>query len=206
MAHRSATPVEHEENEYAFEDEQGEHWGGRLLREVLEVAVLTLLLFIGVRLLVQNYEVDGPSMQPTLQNQEYILVDKAIYYLHSPERGDIIVFAYPKDTSVDYVKRIIGVPGDTVQVMGNGQVIVDGTTIQEPYISSLSNPYGPETWHVGPNQYFVLGDHRDDSSDSRAWGLVPRNDIVGKASLVYWPMSQVKLLSDYSSVFANVHR
>lgn len=204
MAHRSATPVGSDENEYAYEDEQGEHWGARLLREMLEVAVLTLLLFVGVRLLVQNYQVDGPSMQPTLQNQEYILVDKASYYLHSPQRGDVIVFEYPNDTRVDYVKRIIGLPGDTVQILGDGEVFVDGTEIHEPYTSCVCNIYGPQVWHVPQGYYFVMGDHRDDSQDSRAFGPVARNLIIGKAALVYWPFKQVKMLSDYPSVYANV--
>lgn len=205
MAHRSAAPVGDNENEYAFEDEQGEHWGGRLLREMLEVAVLTLLLFIGVRLLVQNYQVDGPSMQPTLQNQEYILVNKAVYFLHPPQRGDVIVFAYPGDTRIDYVKRIIGVPGDTVQVLGNGQVVIDGTQLQEPYVSCVCNNYGPETIRVPAGMYFVMGDHRDDSQDSRAFGPISRDLIVGKASLIYWPFGQIKGLSDFPSVFAGVH-
>lgn len=202
MAHRT---VARAGEDYAFEDEQGEHWGARLLREVLEIAVMTLLLFVAVRLLVQNYQVVGPSMEPTLQNHQYILVDKALYYLHAPQRGDVIVFAYPKDTSVDYVKRIIGIPGDTVVISANGAVVVDGVPLHEPYISAEVNPYGAQTWHVGPDQYFVLGDHRDNSSDSRAWGLVPRGDIIGEAALVYWPLPTFHLLPTYGNVFAGVH-
>src|SRR5579883_3582778 len=95
--------------------------GERLLREVLEVAIMTLLLFILVHLIVQNYYVNGPSMRPTLHTNEYILVDKAQYLFSKPQRGDIIVFEYPLDTSVDYVKRVIGVPGDTVEVDADGQ-------------------------------------------------------------------------------------
>ena len=192
--------------DYAYEDEQGEHVGVRLLREVLEVAVITLLLFVVVRGVVQNYRVDGPSMTPTLLNHEYILVDKAQYLFGSPQRGDVIVFKWPRNTNEDFVKRIIGVPGDTVRVSANGQVTVDGTAINEPYVNDLTNPYQPNTWSLSANQYFVLGDNRGDSSDSRDWGPVPRSDVIGRAELVYWPLNQVHVLSDWSSVFAAVHR
>jgi len=191
--------------DYAYEDEQGEQRGARLLREILEVAILTLLLFIIVHLVVQNYRVDGPSMQPTLHNHEYILVDKAQYVFSKPQRGDVVVFQYPRDPSEDFVKRIIGVPGDTVSVDANGQVTVDGVAINEPYVNDLTNPYQPNTWLLKPDQYFVLGDNRGDSSDSRDWGPVPLHDIIGKAALVYWPLDDAHLLKDWSSVFANIH-
>ncbi|HEX6799897.1 MAG TPA: signal peptidase I [Ktedonobacterales bacterium] len=192
--------------DYAFEDEQGEQRGMRLLREVLEVAILTLLLFVVVHLLVQNYRVDGPSMTPTLLNQQYILVDKAQYIFSKPQRGDVIVFEWPRDTSQDFVKRVIGLPGDTVTVDAAGNVTVDGTQINEPYVNDLNNPYQPNTWKLGPNQYFVLGDNRGDSSDSRDWGPVPAKDIIGKAALVYWPLNDVHFVRDWSNVFAGVHR
>ena len=190
--------------DYAYEDEQGERRGVRLLREILEVAVITLLLFVVVRAVVQNYRIEGPSMMPTLQNHQYILVDKLTYFFGSPHRGDVIVFEYPKDTSEDFVKRIVGVPGDTVQVAANGVVSVNGVTINEPYVNDLGNPYGPTIVTLGPNQYFVLGDNRGDSSDSRAWGPVPRNDIIGRAELVYWPLNNIHVLTDWSSVFGAI--
>lgn len=193
-----------ERQDYAYEDEQGEHRNFRLLLEVLETAVLTLLLFMVVRLTVQNFKVEGPSMMPTLYNQEYILVDKAEYYLHPPRRGDVIVFVAPPNPSTDYVKRVIGVPGDTVRVDASGQVFVDGDRITEPYVNDLTNPYPPNTWKLGPNQYFVLGDNRGDSSDSRAWGPVPRANIIGKASLVYWPFNDLHLIANWSNVFNTV--
>ena len=190
--------------DYAYEDEQGEQRGVRLLREVLEVAVITLLLFVLVRGVVQNYRVDGPSMTPTLLNHQYILVDKVQYMFGTPHRGDVIVFKWPKDTSEDFVKRVIGLPGDTVRVAANGQVFVDGIAINEPYVNDLTNPYQPNTWTLGSNEYFVLGDNRGDSSDSRDWGPVPRDDIIGRAELVYWPLNDVHVLSDWSGVFATI--
>jgi signal peptidase I len=195
-----------EREEYAYEDEQGEHRGSRLLREVLETAVLTLLLFLVVRLAVQNFKVDGPSMMPTLQNQQLIVVDKAEYYLHPPQRGDIIVFAYPLDPSQDFVKRVVGVPGDTVELDQTGYVYVDGVRLNEPYIEEhYSGLPQNKSWRLGPTQYFVMGDHRDDSSDSRFWGPVPRQNIVGKAVLVYWPYNNLHFLQDWSGVFAGIH-
>lgn len=196
-----------EREEYAYEDEQGDHRGFRLLREVLETAVLTLLLFLAVRLAVQNYRVEGPSMMPTLQNHQLILVNKVEYYLRPPQRGDVIVFAYPRDPSQDFVKRVIGVPGDTVELNSNGVVSVDGVALNEPYIEEqYSGLPTSRFWKLGPDQYFVLGDHRDDSSDSRFWGPVPRSEIIGKATLVYFPFNDLHFVQDWSSVFAGIHR
>ena len=190
--------------DYAYEDEQGEHTGARLLREVLEVAILTLLFFGVVRLLVQNYRVDGPSMQRTLYTNEYILVDKATYYFHSPQRGDVIVFQYPLDTSKNFVKRVIGVPGDTVTIDTNGTVSVNGKPLNEPYVYQQLCPCDAKSVTLHADQYFVLGDHRGDSDDSRDWGAVPRKDIIGKAALVYWPLPDIHLLHDWSGIFTNV--
>jgi signal peptidase I len=181
----------------------------RLIREIIETITLTLLMFLVLRLAVQNYRVDGQSMEPTLHNYEYILVDKAAYLFHAPERGDVIVFAYPHDTSIDYVKRIIAIPGDTISVVGE-RVTVDGVTLHEPYVNK-DDPYNPFPpivhLHVGSNDYFVMGDNRGNSSDSRQWGFVPRQDILGKADFIYWPfnVNNYGLLQDYSSVFAGVH-
>lgn len=214
--------VETKPKDYAYQDEQGEHWGARLMREVLEVAVITLLLFMAVRLLVQNYRVDGPSMTPTLLNEQYILVDKASYFFAQPNRGDIVVFQAPtaalakcpppsgvSDTNTDFVKRVIGVPGDTVQIDENGIVIVDNVPLKEPYINGLVNFHDPHTWRLTTDQFFVLGDNRGDSCDSRDWGPVTRKAIIGKASLVYWPLPSfhtVSDLPDVSAVFAHVHQ
>ena len=151
-------------------------------------------------------------MTPTLRNQQYILVDKVQYLFGTPQRGDVVVFAYPLDPTQDYVKRVIGIPGDTVEVDGDGTVTVDGTEITEPYINDPTflcpNEQGDpsaRSWVIDANQYFVLGDNRGDSSDSRCWGPVPAKNIVGKAALVYWPFNQLHLLTDWSSIFTSVH-
>jgi signal peptidase I len=177
----------------------------RFMREVLETIILTVLMFLVIRFAVQNYRIDGVSMQPTLHNNEFILVDKASYYFHPPNRGDIIVFKWPLDTNQDFIKRVIGVPGDRVQVTASGQVIVDGHALQEPYTAPAPDPYQPTSITLKANQYFVMGDNRGDSSDSRIWGPVPTQDIIGRAVLVYWPLHDAEIIPGAGSVFAAVH-
>lgn len=184
----------------------------RLVREIIETVVLTLLMFFMMRFAIQNFNVDGTSMEPNLHNTELILVDKWSYLFHPFTRGDVIVFAAPPHPDVDYVKRIIGIPGDTITIRGT-TVIVDGVTLDEPYVApqNQGNPFAAKNitnWVVPPNDYFVLGDNREVSSDSRDWGYVPAKNIVGRAALVYWPLGQDNdgFLKNYASVFANVHQ
>jgi signal peptidase I len=200
MARIGLTP---REGSYNYQDEQGEGWAGRLLLDTLEVAVITTLVFLLARVFVQNYQVDGPSMTPTLLNGQYILVNKADYFTHGPARGDVIVFKFPKDTSRDFVKRVIGVPGDTVDTRADGAVIVNGVVLVEPYINDDINMTS-QSWTLGPDQYFVMGDNRGDSYDSRDWGPVPSSDILGKAEFVYWPLGAAHGLRNWSGVFSSV--
>ncbi len=141
-------------------------------------------------------------MQPSLQNDEYVLVNKALYLLHPPERGDVIVFHNPNNTSVDFIKRVIGVPGDTIQIDAN-HITVNGVPLSEPYISAPAAMVA-NTWKISPGKYFVLGDNRPVSDDSRYWGCVPQNYIVGKAVAVYWPTKNWEFISTYPSVYAQV--
>lgn len=182
----------------------------RLVREVTETVILTLLIFLLLRFALQNFAIDGHSMEPTLHNTQLILVDKVSYLFHAPQRGDIIVFVAPPHPTEDYIKRIVGLPGDVVSIH-NTTVIVDGTTLHENYVApqNQGNPYPSFTNLVVPqNAYFVLGDNRNGSSDSRDWGCVPRQNIIGRAAFVYWPFNANNdgLLPDSSSVFANVHQ
>src|SRR5579864_103323 len=184
----------------------------RLVREVIETIVLTLLMFLVIRFAVQNFNVEGPSMEPTLHNGELILVDKWSYLFRSPERGDIIVFVAPPNPGEDYVKRIIGIPGDRITV-DDTKVYVDGVLLNETYVSPINQGnifnYKPINNVLIPaGMYFVLGDDRIRSSDSRDWGLVPRGNIIGRAALIYWPLQQDNdgFLANVSSVFANVHQ
>ncbi|GCE19683.1 signal peptidase I [Dictyobacter kobayashii] len=131
----------------------------RLMREIIETVILTILMFVIINLAVQNYDVDGPSMEPSLHNKERIMVDKVSYHLHEPARGDVVVFVAPPDPSLNYVKRIIGVPGDVITIQGT-TVKINNTVLQETYVSpdDQGNPYQPIVNRVIPNgQYFVMG-------------------------------------------------
>jgi len=182
----------------------------RLIREIVETIVLTLLMFLVIRFAIQNFNVDGTSMEPNLHNTELILVDKWTYLFHPPDRGDVVVFIAPPHPSMDYVKRVIGLPGDVITVKGT-TVIVDGVTLNETYVApqNQGNQFKNITNEVvPPNDYFVLGDNRAVSSDSRDWGFVPRANIIGRAAFVYWPWGQDNngFLKNYTSVFAGVHQ
>jgi signal peptidase I len=168
---------------------------GGALREIVETLVLTAIIFLGVRVLVQNYKVEGYSMEPTLDDGQYLLINKVGMHFHQPTRGDIIVFEYPLDPSKSFVKRVIGVPGDTVEVRDQ-QTFVDGKAIKEPYIRSPENGVFIRNV-VPPGEYFVMGDNRNNSSDSRAWGMLPEKDIIGQAWVSYWPPSHWGTVNEY---------
>jgi signal peptidase I len=184
----------------------------RLVREIIETVILTVLMFVAINLAIQNYDVDGPSMEPSLHNQERIMVDKVSYLFKAPARGDVIVFVAPPEPTKDYVKRIIAVPGDVLTVEGT-TVRVNNVTLNETYVHAgyQGNPYAATpiiNKVVPPGDYFVMGDDRKDSSDSRAWGFVPRKNIIGRAALIYWPLDQSNtgFLPNVSSVFTGVQQ
>jgi signal peptidase I len=186
--------------------ERRHQWLGILLGVVI-LLLFTLLLF---KLTVQDYHIQGHSMEPTLHDQEYVLVNKTAYLFQPPARGDIIVFHYPLNPKEDYIKRIIAIPGDVISVHDE-TVIVDSSTLHEVYVNKDDpfNPFPSFNNHiVGPEQYFVMGDNRGNSSDSRLWGLVPRQNILGKAIITYWPLGEnnLGLLPNNSNVFAKVHQ
>ncbi len=173
-----------------------------LVREIIETLALTFIIFVVIHFTVQNYMVDGTSMQPGLNNNQYVLVNKLAYLFHTPERGDVIVFHWPVDTTKDLIKRVIGVPGDVI-VIDRTTVRVNGVLLTEPYISKPANPGGSK-WVVPPNDYFVMGDNRLVSDDSRDWGFVPKSYIIGKAVLVYWPLNSWHFIDTYPPVFGNI--
>ncbi|HYA99833.1 MAG TPA: signal peptidase I [Ktedonobacteraceae bacterium] len=173
-----------------------------LVREIIETLALTLVIFVVIHFTVQNFMVDGTSMEPGLLNGQYVLVNKLAYLFHTPERGDVIVFHFPKDTNVDLIKRVIGVPGDVIVIDGKS-VRVNGVLLNEPYIMAPMNPAGNKLV-VPPDDYFVMGDNRPVSDDSRDWGFVPKNYIVGKAVLVYWPITNWHFINTYESVYSKI--
>jgi signal peptidase I len=167
-------------------------WGFFNPRYWLRDLILSLLLtFIVIVFLYQPVQVEGTSMMPRLENHERIFVNKFVYRLESIQRGDIVVFWYPLDPSKSYIKRVIGLPNETVAIR-EGRVYVNGRPLLESYIPPGyldHEDYAPTV--VPPDNFFVLGDHRISSNDSRVWGTVDRKYIYGKAVFVYWPFSQL---------------
>ena len=144
--------------------------------------------------LYQPVKVEGTSMLPELRDQERIFVNKFVYRIEEIHRKDIVVFWYPYDRSKSYIKRIIGMPGDTVEIR-KGTVYINNKPLREPYVAGKYFDDGTyEAKFVTPGHYFVLGDHRNQSNDSRMWGLVPEENIYGKAVFRYWPMAKIGTL------------
>lgn len=165
-----------------------------LLREIIETVLLTAIIFLLVNTATGRFRIEGQSMEPNLHDNEYVLIDKISYLLHPPERGDVVVLLRPGER--DYIKRIIGLPGDTVEVRG-GQVVVNGVVLEEPYINQAIRVDIPAR-QVEAERYFVMGDNRNNSSDSRSFGTVAAKDIVGRAWIVYWPPSAWSAVPHYS--------
>ena len=161
------------------------------MRYWLRDLILSLLLaFVVIFFLYQPVQVEGTSMLPRLSNHERILVNKFIYRFEAIQRGDIVVFWFPLDPSKSYIKRVVGLPGERVSVV-DGQVLIDGKVLREPYLPARFSDH--ETYSpvlVDPGHFYVLGDHRESSNDSRVWGTVERRSIYGKAVFVYWPFSE----------------
>ena len=193
------------------------------VREIVETLLLAFVIFVAVRAVVLNFKVDGESMSPNLQNAEMLLVNRNIYFhfdlnawldplpgierdgerfvypFHPPERGDIIVFEPPTVSNKPFIKRVIGLPGETVTIE-NGFVYIDGTKLDEPYIDGAiteCNRSRCEPVTVPEGSVYVLGDNRRNSSDSRIFGTVEVDEIVGKAWVTYWPFSEFGLVPHY---------
>jgi signal peptidase I len=173
-----------------------------LVREIVETVALTLIIFVLIRVVVQNFRIEGYSMEPTLHQDQFLIVNKFSYrWLHPPERGDIIVFEYPRAPDRDFIKRVIGLPGEKVEVR-QGRVYINDKQLEEPYIASQpSYSWGPRV--VNDDEYFVLGDNRNNSSDSHTWGLLPKDNIIGKAWLSYWPPQHWGLIPGSNLSFAS---
>lgn len=188
------------ENQLLTEPDQPEEKTGKkkssvkqFFLELLETIVLAAVLFFLIDAVVARVRVDNVSMEPTLYPGYFLLLNKLAYKWSPMKTGDIIVFHHNEyGQKKDYIKRLIGVPGDTVKVE-NGVVSVDGQVLTEPYI--MQAPKYDGSWVVPEGTVFVLGDNRNDSSDSHDWGFVQKTDIIGKAIFVYWPFSAIKVIS-----------
>jgi signal peptidase I len=171
------------------------------LVEVVETLVLTLIIFLVIQNFVaQPYQVQQNSMEQTLEPGQYVLVDKLTPRWDAYNRGDVVVFNPPvtwTDDRTPFIKRVIGLPGETVEIRDDGLVYIDGIALEEPYVfsvSGLTNAGDQARWTIAADQMFVLGDHRDKSADSRVFGPIASADVVGRAFLRYWPLSSFGIL------------
>ena len=190
----------------------------RLLREVLEAIVLAMLMFFIASVTIQNFRVLGGSMSDTLQDGQYLVVNKVAYSsfdkrrlaelvpfwdvdepnevftFHPPERGEVVVFHPPRRPGVEYVKRVVALPGEIVEIR-RGTVIVDGVPLDEPYVPRKSATEARAPLRLADDEYYVLGDNRLGSEDSRIWGPITVDSIVGRVWFSYWPPSAMGLIS-----------
>ncbi len=165
----------------------------RYIKDILEIALISLFLFLSINTISARIRVESVSMQPTLFAGNFVVVNKLSYRFGEPSRGDIIVFRYPPDPELDpYIKRVIGLPGEHVLVE-DGKVYINGVRISEPYLKTQTQQGGE--WIVPQDGLFMMGDNRNNSSDSRAWGMVPLENVIGKAFMVYWPPEKWEVLS-----------
>ena len=193
----------------------------RVGREIIEAVVLAAVVFMLLQVTVRNFKVDGSSMNPTLEDGQYLLVNRLVYLrveldrlakivpfwkagegssrhaIHAPKRGEVIVFEFPdsnpNNPRKDFVKRVVGLPGETMR-MFDGKVFVNEEVLDEPYLSQKDHSNASEVT-LGEGEYYVLGDNRAHSNDSRSWGAVPEANIRGKVWMVYWPAPGIQIIN-----------
>lgn len=171
--------------------------------ELLKFVVVAAVIVLPVRLFIaQPFIVSGESMSPTFQNGEYLIVDELTYRLDEPKRGDVVIFRYPRDPREFFIKRIIGLPGESV-IIENGKVLVETQsgetlTLQEPYVQNIGNGRDA-AYELRADEYFVMGDNRPESSDSRIWGVLPRENLIGRAFVRLLPADQASLFPGSAS-------
>ncbi len=172
-------------------DPQAPRVGGRMRTWLRDLLISVVVSFFIITFLYQPVRVEGTSMAPQLHDQDRLFINKFAYNFEKIERDDVVVFYYPRDTQKSYIKRVIGLPGDTVRIT-EGRVFVNGTAIAEPYVPErYEDVRSMDELRVPEGEYFVMGDHRSISSDSRDFGPVARNLIYGKAAFVYWPREEM---------------
>ena len=157
-----------------------------LVYEILETVVLAAIIWLAVNFATARFIVEGSSMEPNFHTGQMLIISRLSYKLSTPQRGDVIVFQYPDNPVDDYIKRVIGIPGDTVEIQ-DSHVYINGQLISEPYLQPDTPEIQRGKWEVPAGSYFVMGDNRAHSSDSRSWGMLSREFIIGKAWISYWP-------------------
>ncbi len=171
-----------------------------VLFDILETLLLSVVLFFLINAVSARIKIDGSSMEPNLHHGEFVIVSKINYRFGEPERGDVVVFDFPRNITQEYIKRVIGLPGDHI-LIEDGIVYVNDIMLSEPYLTM--EPQYEGDWDVPENTLFVLGDNRNNSSDSHTWGMVPLNNVIGEALVVYWPPSSWGLINGTNPVLAS---
>jgi signal peptidase I len=171
----------------------------RFMIDIIETLILSIILFAAINAVSARIRVDGASMEPTLQSGEFVIVNKLAYMFGDPSIGDVIVFHFPRDPDQEYIKRVIGLPGDRVEIK-DGEVFVNGVVLSEGYIAA--SPVYENVWDIPSDSLFVLGDNRNNSSDSHNWGTVPMEFVIGKATFVYWPPTEWGVLNQPATASA----
>ncbi len=170
-----------------------------VLKEIIKFTLVALVIVIPIRLYIaQPFIVSGASMDPTFKSGQYLIVDQFTYHFNEPQREDVIIFRYPRDPSTFFIKRIIGLPGETVKVT-NGKILIidkdhpEGTELPDPYIIPAHKTADNFSITLGPTEYFVMGDNRPESSDSRVWGPLEKKYIIGRPILRLFPFSSISV-------------
>jgi len=181
--------------------------GKGLLKDLFTLALMIIVVVIPIRVfIISPFIVDGASMHPTFENLDYLVVDELVYAFSAPERGDVIVFRYPNDPAIYYIKRIIGLPGETVSINHGAASIAtaDGATLvlDEPYIVNEDATYTKKIT-LNQGEYFVMGDNRPNSSDSRVWGALPRKNIIGRVDLRLLPVTRASFFPGKATYTTN---
>jgi signal peptidase I len=167
-----------------------------VIREVVTTIIVAVVIFLVLQATVQSFVVIGSSMRPNFEPGQRLLVSKVAYRFGEPQRGEVIVFRPPNNKDIDYIKRVIALPGDKIEIK-EGTVYINNVALDEPYIKAPTNDTLRPT-EIPENEYFVLGDNRNNSNDSYDWGTVPRQNIVGKAWLSVWPPDQWGVVAHYT--------
>ena len=176
-----------------------------LLRDIFEILLLIVTIYTLVNLATARAVVEGQSMQPNFYTGQLVIVNRFAYFFAAPQRGDVVVLHDPKDVSQDFIKRVMGLPGETIRIK-EGRVYVNAKLLNEPYIENFCNAGCDGTWNLKDDEYFVLGDNRSNSFDGHSFGPIPRSLIVGQAWIRYWPLSDIGIIEHprYADIPANI--
>ena len=160
-------------------------------RELIEDVILAVVLYFAIDFCIGRFRVENVSMETTFTEGELVMVNKLNYKFSEPRRGDVVIFHAPTEPGKDYIKRLIGLPGDHIEIK-DSQLYINGEAVEEPWLHEAIEYEGE--WDVPEGQYFVLGDNRNHSSDSHVWGCVPRENLIGNAFFRYWPLSHISVI------------